>query len=122
MQQQMPFVGDITRPLKFHPWAELRGCRTKAQACRVSLIHSGFSQDHVADRMGITAGFLSMLLSGKRRWTDEMQRRFVRITGSYAPLQWDAEQEGLELHYDPVKVRRAAAQAVIDECDQAEAA
>lgn len=111
MQQQMPFVGSVTPLHKVHPWEELRGCKTKAHACRVSLIHSGYSQDHVAARMGVTAGYLSMLLSGKRRWTDDMQRRYIAITGSLAPLQWDAEQQGAELHVDPKRAALAQLEA-----------
>ena len=111
MQSEMCLLGSVTRPHKLHDWAELKSCRTKAQVCRVSLIHSGFSQEHVAERMGVTAGYLSLLLSGKRRWTDEVQRRFIAITGSLAPLQWDAEQQGVDLYVDPKRVALAQLEA-----------
>ena len=110
-QIEAAIVGSVTRSPILHAPAEMRCCRTKGHACRVALIHSGFSQETVADRMGVTGGYLSLLLSGKRRWTDDMQRRFIRITGSLAPLQWDAEQQGVELYVDPVKQRLAQLEA-----------
>lgn len=96
MQQQMPWIGAIGRPLKKHALDEMKLCKTKAHACRLAVIYSGHCQDVLAGRLGVTAGYLSMLLSGKRRWTDEIQFRFVHITGSLAPVQWDCSRIGGE--------------------------
>lgn len=111
MQTELSLIGSITRDLKLHAPAELRGCKTMGQAGRVSLIHSGHSQEYIAERMGITPGYLSMLLSGKRHWTADVRRRFSRVTGSLATFQWDAMQDGLEVYYDAKQVALAQLEA-----------
>lgn len=90
-----------------HAAAEIAACRSKAQACRIALMHSGLTQEDVAARLPCSNGYLSLLLSGKRRWVDETQQRFEQITRSFAPAQWDARRRGLVLYADPVEIRRA---------------
>lgn len=111
MQTELPVMGSVTRPKYQHPHPEIRACKSKAQACRVALLHSGMTQESVAERLHKTAGYMSMLLSGKRDWPDKLLGRYMHVTGSLAPLQWDAMQEGVELYADPVKVELAQLEA-----------
>ncbi len=41
----------------------------------------GFRQDYIARRLGISDGYLSRLLSGKRNWTERLQEQFAMIFG-----------------------------------------
>lgn len=117
-QAEFPIVGSATRPKFQHPASEIRICKNKAQACRVSLMHSGLTQETVAGRLHKTAGYISMLLSGKRDWPDKLLKKFMHVTGSLAPLQWDAMQEGVELYVDTVAQRKAQLIAELNEIDR----
>lgn len=107
MQTELGLVGSATRPKYQHPASEIRLCKSKAQACRMALSHSGLLQETVAARLSKTAGYISMLLSGKRDWPSKLLTRFMHVTGSLAPLQWDAMQEGVEVYVDPIRVELA---------------
>lgn len=111
MQTELQVMGSVTRPKYQHPHAEIRACKSKAQACRVALLHAGMTQDTAAERLDKTAGYVSMLLSGKRDWPGKLLTKFMNVTGSLAPLQWDAMQEGVELYADPIKVELAQLEA-----------
>lgn len=119
MQIDLPLMGSVTRPKHQHSPAEMRCCTSKAMACRLALMHAGMAQDVAAERLCVTPGYMSMLLSGKRHWSDALQRRLMTITGSLAPLQWDALQEGVELYADPVRVREAQLMAELAELRRA---
>lgn len=119
VQQSLPLMGDVKRPMHQHPAKELAACRTKQDACRVALLHSGFTQETMAMRLAVSEGYMSMLLNGKRRWTDDLQFKFEQITGSLAPAQWDAQRRGLSLYLDEVEVRRAQLLAELGELDKA---
>ncbi len=119
MQTELGIMGSVTRPKLQHPAAEIRCCKSKAQACRVSLMHSGLTQETVAARLHKTAGYLSMLLSGKRDWPDRLLNKFMHVTGSLAPLQWEALQQGVEIYVDHVAQRKAQLLAELQQLDQA---
>lgn len=119
MQTELRIMGSATRPKKAHSAAELAVCKTKAHACRLALLHSGLTQETVAERLAVTGGYLSMLLSGKRKWQDDLQHRFMNITGSLAPLQWDANREGVEVYLDAKKIREAELEAELAELRRA---
>lgn len=42
---------------------------------------TGRRRDWVAGQMGISESYLSLLLNGKRRWNDDVRRRFALATG-----------------------------------------
>lgn len=119
MQTELPVMGSVTRPKYQHPPSEIRACKSKAQACRVALLHSGMTQESVAERLHKTAGYMSMLLSGKRDWPDKLLGRFMHVTGSLAPLQWDALQEGVSLYVDEVEQRKAQLRAELSHLERA---
>lgn len=118
-QRGLPLLGDLKRPMHVHSPAEIVACKSKRDACRIALMHSGLSQETVAARLGCTPGFLCLLLGGKRDWSDERQYRFERITGSLAPHQWDVQRRGLSMHADPVEVRKAQLRAEIEALERA---
>lgn len=119
MQTELPVMGSITRPKYQHPSTEIRACKSKAEACRVALLHSGMTQETAAGRLHKTPGYLSMLLSGKRDWPDKLLRKFMHVTGSLAPLQWDAMHEGVDLYIDAKRQREAELVAELAELRRA---
>lgn len=118
-QVEFPFLGPVKREPRLHDPAEIAMCRTKVQACRLALLLSRKSQDEVAARIPVTKGQMSRLLSGTRRWTDDVQYRFELITGSLAPSQWDARRRGLDLYGDDKARKRASLLAELDELEKA---
>lgn len=106
-QQEFPILGCVARPMRVHSSGDLAMCRSKSDAAYLSLRHSGLDQERIAERMPMDAGHLSRLISGRRPWTDSLQARFERITGSFALTQWDCAARGAEFFADPVKVREA---------------
>ena len=42
---------------------------------------TGRRRDWVAGQMGISESYLSLLLNGKRRWNEDVRRRFALATG-----------------------------------------
>lgn len=119
MQTELSVMGSITRPKYQHPVLEIRACKSKAQACRVALLHSGMTQESVAERLHKTAGYVSMLLSGKRDWPDKLLGKFMHVTGSLAPLQWEAVQQGVDLYVDAKRAREAEILAELEELRRA---
>jgi len=59
----------------------------------------GRRREWVAEQMGISPSYLSLLLTGKRRWTDDLQRRLALAVGikrlalSFPGVSCDSESE-----------------------------
>lgn len=110
-QNELALLGSVIRPKYQHPHAEIRACEKKFHACRIAMTHAAITQEMLAERIGKTPGYVSMLMSGKRDWPDKLLRKLMTVTGSMAPLQWDAMREGVELYADPVRVELAQLEA-----------
>lgn len=65
---------------------------------------------------------MSGLLSGTKEWTHGKLKRFMSITGSYAPRQWQCMDDGGEFYIDPTQSRRAQLMAELASLDDQEAA
>lgn len=58
---------------------------------------TGRKRDWVAQQMDISESYLSLLLTGKRRWTEDLQRRFAAAIGvarsaiDYGATECDSE-------------------------------
>ena len=120
VQAELPLMGDLKRPLHVHAPEEIALCKTKGDACRLALMHSGLTAETVAGRIGKSAGYLSLLLSGKKRWSDDLQFKFEQVTGSLAPHQWEGRRRGADAYFDPVRVRRAQLEAELKALESGE--
>ena len=74
---------------------------------------TGRRRDWVAGQMGISESYLSLLLNGKRRWNDDVRRRFALATG--VPLTLivfgavDCDSESDEMCADVIATSHAEA-------------
>lgn len=118
MQKEFPLIGSVTRPTYVHPASEMALCNSMTQAAYLAIRHARLTQDEAADRLCVTAGYLSMLLTGKRHWSEDKLRRLMTITGSMAPLQWLCISVGALLFVDPVETRKAQLRAELHELEQ----
>ena len=78
---------------------------------RRARIHAGMTQEHLADRVGVSQQYLSLCLAGKRKWPVTVVVAVSHTTGSLAPIQWVCKQVGGELYCDPVEQRKAKLRA-----------
>lgn len=114
-QEEFRWLGSVKRPLRLHSPAELALCKSKADAARLAFMGQDLSQEQVAERIPCSAGQLSHMMRGTRRWTDEAQYRFELITGSLALSQWDAQRRGVDLYVDEKRQRTARLEAELAE-------
>lgn len=119
MQKELPLIGSVTRPAYTHPASEMALCTSMTQAAYLAIRHARLTQDEAAERLCVTAGYLSMLLTGKRHWSEDKLRRLMTITGSMAPAQWLCASVGAALYVDPVETRKAALRAELRQLEQA---
>ena len=62
---------------------------------------TGRRRDWVAGQMGISESYLSLLLNGKRRWNEDVRRRFALATGVpvtlivFGAVDCDSESEDM---------------------------
>lgn len=62
----------------------------------------------IADGIDISPGYMSKVLKGTGNLGGKRLVRFMRLTGSLAPLQWLADQMGCDIVLrDPAKARIA---------------
>lgn len=120
MQREMPLMGDVKRPLHEHPKKEISACGSMAAAIWRALMHAGMTQEEAANRMGMTPGYLSLILNGRRNCPESVIRKIVSITGSLAPVQWLCAQYCGEFYADPVQSERAQLRARLAELERKE--
>ena len=106
-QGELALLGCSTRPKYPHPTQEIGICASMSDAVALSLRHARMTQEMIADCLNVSAGYLSMLMIGKRPWQQKHLELIRHHTGSLATLQFSAMREGVEVYADPVKVRLA---------------
>lgn len=119
MQTAFPLLGSATRPTYFHPVADMALCQSITHAVYLALRHAQMTQEEAAERLAVTGGYMSMLMTGKRHWSEDKIRRLMTITGSMAPLQWLCASVGAQLYADPVETRKAALRAELQSLEKA---
>ena len=80
-----------------------------AAVMRWAIQQSGYDDFEVAEKLGITAGYMSKVLHGTAGLYGKRLVRFMQITGSLAPLQWLAEQMGCDVVQRSSQAARIAA-------------
>lgn len=69
--------------------------RERMENLRQHIDHLGISQSTFADQLGVSKGYLSQILAGKREPSREMILRIARVTdGSVPPSAWFQSSEG----------------------------
>lgn len=63
-------------------------------AVDISRIAAGMTHETLADRLGVSRAHITMLQTGKRRWTAEAILKVCRVTGDKATIQWLCRKAG----------------------------
>ena len=81
------------------------------------MVSARMTHESLAERVGVSRGYLGLLISGKRQASVTVVLRAVRATGSLAPIQWVCKQVGGELYCDPTEQRKAKLRAELAELE-----
>ena len=118
MQRELAVIGNVVRELVVHPEQEIAACQTLAQAIYRAMMHSGDTQETIAERVGVSASYMSLILTGKRLCPARLVLDVVTATKSAAPLQWMTAQIGADLYLDPVRAEKAQLKARLAQLDE----
>jgi transcriptional regulator with XRE-family HTH domain len=113
-QREMPFFAAVQAP-QIAP-AEFITRSSWEGSIRYSTQRSGMDDYEIADRLHISHGYMSKVLKGTAGLYGTRLVRFMKLTGSLAPLQWLADQMGCDLvQRDPAKARIAELERELNE-------
>lgn len=84
------------RPWQWLPSASLRGASFSG-VLQFGLLYSGMDQNQMADRIHVSAGYMSRFLKGVAELWAKRLVRFMTESRSLAPLQWMADQVGCDV-------------------------
>ena len=95
-QREMPFLGVVSAP---KPVASelLDRCSNARQALSLCIRMSGFTDEVVAEKVGITKGYLSKILNGRASLDGDRRMKLMEVCGNCAPTQYEARRLGFEL-------------------------
>lgn len=102
-QGAFPFLAAVKAPARAPDAVVASG--DEVSALRYAAQTSGMDDFEIADELNISHGYMSKVLKGTAGMYGKRLVKFMRLTGSLAPLQWLAEQMGCEV---VVKDARAA--------------
>ena len=122
VQRELAVMGNVVRELVVHPTVEIAACASLPQAIYRALMHSGCTQEAIAEKVGVSASYMSLILTGKRICPARLLLDIVRVTKSAAPLQWMTAQVGAEVYLDEVEAKRARLRAELAELERGRAA
>ena len=105
-------------PLKAHTGADVASLDSVGAALERAMVSARMTHESLAERVGVSRGYLGLCISGKRQANVVMVLRAVRATGSLAPIQWICKQVGGELYCDPTEQKRAALMAELAALDK----
>lgn len=83
-----------TRPERRRPERELALAGTLPAAVDLSRIAAGMTHEALADRLGYSRAHVTMLQTGKRRWTADAILKVCRVTGDKTTIQWLCKRAG----------------------------
>ena len=85
-------------------------CKSIGSAIERAMVEGKYTQESLAPRMGISRGYLNLLISGKRKANVTHVLRCVRATGSLVPVQWICKEIGGDLDWDELDAEERAAE------------
>ena len=94
-QGAFPFLAGVKAPAAA-PAAFVGAC-DEVGALRFAAQQSGLDDFEIADELAISHGYMSKVLHGTAGLHGKRLVKFMRVTGSLAPLQWLAHQMGCEV-------------------------
>lgn len=122
-QSEFRMMGEVRQPRHADPDIIAR-LPTFRAALRLAVNHSGLDQEEVATALEIDPTSFSRMLkeprhegARPREMPHEKLAAFCRVTGSLAPIQWQAAQIGME----PVSMRETRVQRLERELAEAKA-
>lgn len=118
-QVEMPFLCEVKPAQQLAP--SLLKALTFNGALNEAVRHSGMEDQEVAERIHISAGYMSKFMRGVAfAWAKRLVS-FMRVTNSLVPLQWMAHQMGCRLLVEDVAARELAeARARVAELERRE--
>ena len=75
----------------------IEACRNARQALSLCVRLSGFTDEHVAEMVGISKGYMSKVLNGRASLDGDRRLRLMDVCGNRAPAQYEAYRLGCEL-------------------------
>ena len=113
-QREMPFFAAVPVPHLAH--SDFIGRSTWEGAIRYATQRSGMDDYEIADSLHISHGYMSKVMRGTAGLYGTRLVKFMKLTGSLAPLQWLADQMGCDLvQRDPAKARIQALERELEE-------
>lgn len=104
----LPLLAEMPAP-RLIELALVKACANARQALSLCIRASGFTDERVAQLIGISKGYLSKVLNGRASLDGDRRIRLMRVCGNLAPAQFEAQQFGLHLgQRDPQDVLREA--------------
>ena len=94
-QGALALIGAVPGPRRFDD--DLLGRATFSGLLSWSAERAGMSDQQIADELPISHGYMSKFVRGTGEAWAKRLVRFMRITGSLAPLQWIADQMGCDV-------------------------
>lgn len=95
-QPTFGFGGVVSAPKPVDD-ALLSRCANARQALSICIRLSGFTDEVVAEKLGITKGYLSKILNGRASLDGDRRIRLMEICGNTAPAQYEALQLGYQM-------------------------
>jgi hypothetical protein len=105
MQREMPFVGN-SKPPQLVADSLIIKCRHRLDAIRLCIQLSDYSNETIAENLGIDKGHFSRIMQGKAWFPDTKSVQLMNLCGNYAPLQYEAQATGFKLFKDTVAQRK----------------
>lgn len=116
-QAPLAIVGPTSPPLKAHGKGDVDSLDSIGAALERAMVSARMTHETLSERVGVSRGYLGLLISGKRQASVTVVLRAVRATGSLAPIQWVCKQVGGELYCDPTEQRKAKLRAELAELE-----
>lgn len=119
IQRQMPMLAGLSAP-KLADEKTIRLCEGEEDAISVAIALSGLTQAEIAQRMGITGAYLTLMKQGQRYMNSRRAAQFADATGWDVLRQYRAVQMAMRMamgtpresdrisHIASFTVRRAA--------------
>ena len=75
----------------------VKKCRHGLDAIRLCVQLSNYTNEHIANELGIDKGHFSRVMQGKANFPDTKRIELMSLCGNRAPAQFDALMTGCEL-------------------------
>lgn len=79
------------------PWELVKKCHHRGAAVSLCIQLSGLTLETIADRLGVSKGYLSKIVKGRASLRGNLDDRLQAICGNYAPTQYSAWKFGFRL-------------------------